>query len=42
MSHAESETQPGENESEHEAKVAISIRRLDKIETTADSSGNSN
>jgi hypothetical protein len=40
MTHAESETQPSENE--NEAKATIVIRRLDKIETTADSSGNSN
>ncbi|MEU8265825.1 hypothetical protein AB0B89_01555 [Sphaerisporangium sp. NPDC049002] len=40
MSHAESEIQPSEDEGE--AKVTITIRRLDKIETTADSSGNSN
>ncbi|WP_279339581.1 hypothetical protein [Sphaerisporangium perillae] len=40
MTHGESEFQPSENESE--AKATITIRRLDKIETTADSSGNSN
>ncbi|MEV6987509.1 hypothetical protein AB0M95_40495 [Sphaerisporangium sp. NPDC051017] len=40
MSHAENEIQPSENAGE--AKATIAIRRLDKIETTADSSGNSN
>jgi hypothetical protein len=40
MTYVESEVQPSESESE--AKATIFIRRLDKIETAADSSGNSN
>ncbi|GII84006.1 hypothetical protein Ssi03_19960 [Sphaerisporangium siamense] len=42
MSHAESEMQPPEIERDGEVRPPIAIRRLDKIETTADSSGNSN
>ncbi|GII60293.1 hypothetical protein Skr01_03780 [Sphaerisporangium krabiense] len=42
MSHAASEIQPPEIERDGEAKTRIAIRRLDKFETTADSSGNSN
>ncbi|MFB9252123.1 hypothetical protein ACFFWE_28145 [Sphaerisporangium melleum] len=40
MSHDDHQIHPTGNESQ--AKATIIIRRLDKIETTADSSGNSN